>query len=197
SNYWEHDGNSDPTDPQSLPELKVMMFVAEVDQTYRASDDADPEWAYCSTHLLSTGVSTLNNRDAIKQEELEEWLGLSELNWPADSSGLDDIQSWSATRGIPAPTERNGAFCRVRLWMSKEFIKECSRRVDAAMAGAVRDEGRWHSFTRKAIDGSSVKAAAAGEGELLCADQTIPRLQHTLRPVCRDLYRFHKSISLS
>ncbi|MBB5353743.1 N-acetylmuramoyl-L-alanine amidase [Haloferula luteola] len=83
SNYWEHDGNSDPTDPQSLPELKVMMFVAEVDRTYRASDYADPEWAYRSTHLLSTGVSALINGGAIEQEELEDWLGLSELNWPA------------------------------------------------------------------------------------------------------------------
>ncbi|MBB5353916.1 hypothetical protein HNR46_004181, partial [Haloferula luteola] len=68
---------------QSLPELKVMMFVAEVDRTYRASDYADPEWAYRSTHLLSTGVSALINGGAIEQEELEDWLGLSELNWPA------------------------------------------------------------------------------------------------------------------
>ncbi|MBB5353896.1 hypothetical protein HNR46_004161 [Haloferula luteola] len=83
SNYWEHDGNSDPTDPQSLPELKVMMFVAEVDRTYRASDYSDPDWAYRSTHLLSTGVSALINGGAIEQEELEDWLGLSELNWPA------------------------------------------------------------------------------------------------------------------
>ncbi len=83
----------------------------------------------------------------------------------ACSRGLGYIQSWSAARGVPAPTGGTGAFCRARSRMSEEFIGECSRRVDAAMAGAVRDEDRWHGFTLKAIDGSSVKLMDTPENQ--------------------------------
>ena len=83
----------------------------------------------------------------------------------ACSRGLGYVQSWSAARGMPAPTVGTGAFCRARSRMSEEFIGKCSRRVDAAMAGAVRDEDRWQGFTLKAIDGSSVKLMDTPENQ--------------------------------
>lgn len=81
------------------------------------------------------------------------------------SRGLGYIQSWSAARGIPVPTGGTGAFCRARSRMSEDFICECARRVGDALEGAVRDEDRWHGFTLKAIDGSSVKLMDTPENQ--------------------------------
>ena len=73
------------------------------------------------------------------------------------SRGLGYIQSWSAVRGLPAPTGGTGAFCRARSRMSDDFIEELTRRVNDAMTGGIRTEDHWNGFVLKAIDGSSVK----------------------------------------
>lgn len=81
------------------------------------------------------------------------------------SRGLGYIQSWSVSRGLPAPTGGTGAYCRARLRISDGFVGEVTRRVNDAMASSVRAEDKWNGYTLKAIDGSAVKLMDTPENQ--------------------------------
>jgi len=81
------------------------------------------------------------------------------------SRGLGYVQSWSAARGLAAPIGGTGAYCRARSRFSEMFLNEVTGRVNRAMTGSLRDEDKWHDFTLKAIDGSSVKLMDTPENQ--------------------------------
>lgn len=81
------------------------------------------------------------------------------------SRGLSYVQSWSAARGLPAPTGGTGAYCRARSRISEDFLDDVTCRVNDAMASRLRAEDKWNGFPLKAIDGSSVKLMDTPENQ--------------------------------
>ena len=73
------------------------------------------------------------------------------------SRGLGLIQSWYQALNLPAPTGDTSAYCKARKKLSLDFLKAVFDRVNTRLDALVTDADRWHGFTLKAIDGSSVQ----------------------------------------
>lgn len=75
------------------------------------------------------------------------------------SKAIGFIQSWCRAQGLPVPSRDTSSYCKARLRLSDAFLNEVSRRVGEVLGQRERDRDRWHGFTLKAVDGTTVKLA--------------------------------------
>ena len=75
------------------------------------------------------------------------------------SKAIGFIQSWCRAQGLPVPSRDTSSYCKARLRLSDAFLNDVCRRVDEVLAQGERDRDRWHGFTHKAVDGTTVKLA--------------------------------------
>ena len=81
------------------------------------------------------------------------------------SKAVSNVQSWRKQLGLSVPSPDTGAYCRARSRLDTEMLSAISERVGSTMSNRIREEDKWHGFTLKAIDGSSVQLMDTAENQ--------------------------------
>lgn len=81
------------------------------------------------------------------------------------SKAVSNVQSWRKQLGLSVPSPDTGAYCKARTRLDTEMLGAISERVGSTMSNRLREEDKWHGFTLKAIDGSSVQLMDTAENQ--------------------------------
>lgn len=75
------------------------------------------------------------------------------------------IQSWAMTCGLPVPSSDTSSYCKARVRMSLDFLKQIHLRICQHLSSRVASRDQWQNFKLKALDGSSVQLLDTQENQ--------------------------------